>query len=147
MKIRVIRARASDLAAVLELLEHAHLPAADLSRARMPGFLLAVDGDEVVGCVGIEALGDGQGLLRSLAVAGHARGRGVGNALLRAALQRAPGFGARSLWLLTEEAAEFFLARGFRAAKRDEAPPAVLKHAQFAALCPQTAVCLHWDGS
>lgn len=144
MRIRVIRARASDLAAVQDLLEHAHLPTADVTRARMPGFLLALDGDEVVGCVGVEVLGEGQGLLRSLAVAGHARGRGVGSALLKAALQRAPGLGARSLWLLTEDAAEFFLVRGFRAARRDEAPPAVLKHPLFAALCPQTAACLRW---
>lgn len=144
MKIRLIRARASDLPAVQDLLEHAHLPAAEVNRARMPGFLLALQGEEVLGCVGVETLADGHGLLRALAVAGHARGHGVGSALLQAAQQRAPGSGVRTLWLLTDDATDFFLARGWRQAARDDAPPGALKHARFAAPRSGPVQCLNW---
>ena len=71
--------------------------------------LAAVDGGRIVGTImllawpdgGNVTRGPGEAEVRALAVAPHARGRGIGAALVAAVVERAAGRGIRHLLLLT----------------------------------------------
>ncbi|MGH7947804.1 MAG: GNAT family N-acetyltransferase [Candidatus Binataceae bacterium] len=75
-------------------------------------YLLAYIGDQPVGVVGVEPKLDAA-LIRSLYVAPSARRRGVGAALVGAARKAAHTRGARSLYLFSTGAGEFFERLGF----------------------------------
>lgn len=129
-----------------------HLPALErlLSLCQLPSdgvadqpeaFLLAWDGPLLAGSVGVERYGV-DGLLRSLAVHPEYRGRGLGATLTRRALAEARRLGLRRLILLTETAPQYFTRFGFRPIPREQAPPAVQTSAEFASVCPASAVCM-----
>ena len=69
-------ARATDLPAVIELLETSGLPTGDLTEAMLASFCVADEDGGVVGVAGVEVFGT-CALMRSLAVAPARRGRGV----------------------------------------------------------------------
>lgn len=75
-------------------------------------YLLAYDGDEVIGVVGVEAKIDAA-LIRSLYVKESTRKRGIGAALVAAARKAAHTRGAAHLYLLTKDAGEYFVRLGF----------------------------------
>jgi amino-acid N-acetyltransferase len=75
-------------------------------------YLLAYDGDEAVGVVGVEAKIDAA-LIRSLYVKASMRRRGIGAALLAAARKAAHTRGATHLYLLTKDAGKYFARLGF----------------------------------
>lgn len=140
-EVRVVAAQAADLDAARELLQAAGLPLAGLDE--LDGRLwLARDGATTLGCVGLEVFGQ-DALLRSLCVAPAARGQGVGDLLVRHALRQAAVARLRSVYLLTTTAAEYFPRHGFRRIDRDAAPAAVRRSAEFASLCPASAVAMH----
>lgn len=130
-----------DEPAVLSLLAAAGLTTGDLEGAAMGGFLVAAGDDGLVGVAGIEAFGT-EGLLRSVAVAPAARGKGLGAALVAAAEAHAMLAGLRALYLLTTTAPEFFARLGYERVDRDEAPPGIAGSAEFARLCPASAACM-----
>ncbi|NLE70985.1 MAG: GNAT family N-acetyltransferase [Actinomycetales bacterium] len=78
-------------------------------RAREATVLVAVDGDRVVGTITLAPAGSpyaeiaqqGEMELRMLAVDPAARGRGVGERLMRAAIERGLGWGAHAVVLST----------------------------------------------
>ncbi|WP_314626989.1 ribosomal protein S18-alanine N-acetyltransferase [uncultured Selenomonas sp.] len=84
-------------------------------------YLLAFDGEELVGYVGVWLLGD-EGHITNVAVAPAARGRGVGAALLAALMEIARGRGVRSMTLEVRPSNEAALALykkfGFRSVGR-----------------------------
>jgi ribosomal protein S18 acetylase RimI-like enzyme len=97
--------------------------------------LAAVDDGEILGTVMLlrwpdaENLvrGPGEAEIRALAVAPHARGRGIGAALVAAVIERASGHGVRQLLLLTmpemRAAHHLYASAGFgRLPERDWAP-------------------------
>jgi amino-acid N-acetyltransferase len=127
--------------AVLSLLRQAGLPVADLEVGNGPDIAVALDGGQVIGVVGVEAYGT-DALLRSLVVDPAWRGRGIGDALVRAAEHGARVRGVKALWLLTTDASDYFAARGYAAADRARAPVALQGCAQFRSLCPSSAACL-----
>ncbi len=86
-------------------------------------YLMAFDGDEAVGVVGIEPFLD-SALLRSLYVAPAYRRRGVGRDLVAAARKAAHSRGARQLYLFSTDAGDFFTRIGF-----DPAPVAEVTEA------------------
>lgn len=133
--------RGPGLAAVAALLREQSLPVADLDGHGSIAFIGALGEQELVGVVGIETAGR-DGLLRSLAVAESHRGRGLGERLVEAAEALAGEFGLERLYLLTEDAADYFRRLGYRAVPREHAPPAIRASAQFAALCPASAELL-----
>lgn len=143
MEIR--RARASDCEDVQRLILTAALPTEGLRDLFPSAYWVAVHGESLIGCVGIERYGD-HGLLRSLAVAESARGTSIGKALLRRALEDATGAQLASVYLLTTTAADFFLRQGFAVAERESAPVAIRKSPEFASVCPSSAACLVWRG-
>jgi amino-acid N-acetyltransferase len=129
-----------DLPAVLDLLERSQLPSAGLAD-HVASTLVARDGVRIVGTVALELYGQAA-LLRSVAVAAERRGRGLGQALTRAALELARQRGVRTVYLLTETAAAFFPRFGFRPIPRPEVDPAVLGSAEFTTACSVSALVM-----
>ncbi len=84
-------------------------------------------------------------LLRSLVVLADQKARGLGSRVLAAAETTAGDLGAARLHLLTTTAERFFTGRGFVAADRESAPPAIRQTREFADLCPASAVYLTKD--
>jgi amino-acid N-acetyltransferase len=122
------------------LLGSAKLPFDDVA-SDLQDFIVAISDGQVVGCVALETFG-GEALLRSLAVAEHLRGAGLGRMLYDRIIARAREQGLTRLFLLTTTAVPFFARRGFESVDRSEAPEVMMKSAQFASLCPSTATCM-----
>jgi len=75
-------------------------------------YLVAYFGTEPVGVIGVEPSLDAA-LIRSLYVADAMRGRGIGAELVAAARKAAHTRGARSLYLFSTDAGDFFKRFGF----------------------------------
>ena len=77
-------------------------------------FLVAEDGGEVIGCVHLDEYAPSLSELRSLAVRGDAKGKGVGRALVLATEELARRRGSATLFAVSNDE-EFFARFGFRA--------------------------------
>ncbi len=130
----------ADLPAIFELLERSKLPRDGLD-AHVATTLVARDANGLVGTAALELYGTAA-LLRSVAVAAEQRGRGLGAALTATALDLARRRGVRTVYLLTETAAEFFPRFGFRPIPRPAVDPAVLGSAEFTTACPASALVM-----
>jgi len=133
-------ARPGDAAAIAALLEACGLPSEDVAPL-LPGFIVARDGERIVGTIGLEAFGR-IGLLRSLAVSPDHRGRGLGRELTRRLIEQARAAGIERLYLLTTSAADFFAAAAFAIVERGSVPAPIATSRQFQSLCPASAVCM-----
>jgi amino-acid N-acetyltransferase len=131
---------ANDHSAVLSLLKDAELPAAGASE-HISSFLVARDGDKIVGCIGLEAYGD-VALLRSLAATSAVRGSGVGRRLVEGLIVRARSDGVSVLYLLTTTADEYFPRFGFERIARSEIDERLQASEELRGACPDTAVCM-----
>ena len=134
------QAREGDWHTVRDLLVASSLPVEDLGPDRLDGFLVAEDGGELVGLIGLDIHGT-TGLLRSLVVAEPARRAGLGGKLVGALESAAQTAGLTDLWLLTIDAEKFFERHGFDIVGREAAPDEIRDTDEFGNLCPQTA-CL-----
>ena len=76
-------------------------------------FVVAADGDRVIGCGALHVLWSDLAEIRTLAVDPSRRRHGVGHALMTALLERARAFGLTRVFCLTFET-EFFASHGFR---------------------------------
>lgn len=132
--------QSTDSQKVAAFLAAAKLPTSDLPDG-LPNFFVALDNDELVASAGVEIFGK-IGLLRSVAVAPARRGGGLGTQIVRAAIENARAQGATDIWLITDSAAGYFEKHGFRAVERSAAPPEIAGTAQFAGLCPSSAVVM-----
>jgi len=130
----------ADLPAIFELLQRSALPRDGLD-AHVATTLVARDANGLVGTAALELYGTAA-LLRSVAVAVERRGRGLGAALTATALDLARRRGVRTVYLLTETAAEFFPRFGFRPIPRPAVDPAVLGSAEFTTACPASALVM-----
>lgn len=137
--------RPDDWPAVRALLVDAGLPVADLAADAMRQFIVASTGranaETLAGVIALQAL-NGTGLLRSLAVAQAVRSAGCGSRLVEAVERAAMESGLRDLWLLTTGAALYFEKLGYRAVSRAIAPAGIRETAEFASLCPDSAVLM-----
>ncbi len=102
---------------------------------------VAREGTRIIGCAAVEVYGTA-GVLRSLAVDIAHRGLGLGIDLTEAALEVARKRGVKTLYLLTETAADFFPRFGFQKITRAEVEPAVKGSAEFTGACPDSAVVM-----
>jgi GNAT superfamily N-acetyltransferase len=118
-------------------LEEAKLPTMDLTGAGKWYFRLT-EGGESRAYGGFETRGS-HALLRSIVVAGRARGHGYGRTLVHGLVAEAQKLGLMDAYLLTETAAPFFAALGFVPCARETVPPEIATTEQFAALCPASA--------
>lgn len=96
------------------------------------------DAGRVVGVVALEPYGEAA-LLRSLAVAPAARGRGFASALVAVALRAAAAGGARRAYALTTTVPEWLGRRGFVEIDRQSVPPSLEGSPELAGACPADA--------
>ena len=133
-------ATAADTTRICDLLEREALPTSDLASAQ-PEFVVACEGDEVVGIGALQRFGT-TALLRSVAVAAAQRGSGLGRHIVQVLEDRAREQGITDLVLLTQTAERFFERQGYRIVERQSAPSAVQSSEEFRSLCPASAVCM-----
>lgn len=134
-------AHAHDLGDIRALLDAAGLPSADIEATRLKRLLVVRDRQALAGVVGLENHA-GAGLLRSLVVAPAQRGAGLGTQLVAAAEALARACAIREVFLPTTTAQVFFARLGYAQVPRESAPAALRSTAEFAALCPASAICM-----
>ncbi|HWR09781.1 arsenite methyltransferase [Sporomusa sp.] len=132
-------AKPDDLPAIESLLTANGLPTAGIAE-HLSSFVIA-DTNGVAGVIGLE-LADGTALLRSLAVSGDWRKRGLGGALVTQALELARQAGATIAYLLTNTAEQFVARWDFTPIAWNDIPASLLKNSALAALCPATSTCM-----
>ena len=137
--IEIRRTCESDFAPIRQLLVDANLPVEDLVAEHL-AFVASVDGQPVA-AIGYEGFGD-TWLLRSLVVDKEHRSHGLGAQLVAALEDSAREQGVGEIWLLTIDADGFFKSFGYESRQRDEAPEAIRGTAEFADLCPASAVLM-----
>jgi amino-acid N-acetyltransferase len=136
--LTVEQARPEALAEVEGLLRQHKLPLAGLRNARAV-FVAYVDG-RAVGSAALEVYGR-SALLRSVAVDAVRQGKGVGGAVVEAALAHALELGVEDVYLLTTTAADYFARIGFTPIERTEVPEAVRASREFSeATCSSAQV-------
>lgn len=96
---------------------------------------------EVLGYGGYELYGRDV-FLRSIVVMPEGRGKKIGANLVPLLLYRASRQGAKTAWLLTTSAPDFFAKIKFKRRERSEAPLSILETRQAKSLCPASAVLL-----
>jgi amino-acid N-acetyltransferase len=129
----------ADDAGLIATLRGAGLPEPGAGR-----YFAAHEHGGLAGFVGLE--GEGRDLLlRSLVVLADLKARGIGSRILTAVEAVASDLGGERLHLLTTTAERFFTGRGFVAADRESAPPAIRRTREFADLCPASAAYLTKD--
>ena len=138
--IRIAGAETSDLPGIKKLLEDNDLPTAGVDE-HWRTFVVALDGDNVIGCGGSEAHAL-VALIRSIAVHPDYRSLGIGRKIVRQLLDRLASRGIREFYLLTTTAEAYFRKRGFKVIDRDEIHPQLLESAELRGACPDSAVCM-----
>lgn len=126
---------------VRDLITDAGLSVQDLDTEKLVHFIVARIGDAIVGTVGLEPFGEAA-LLRSLAVAVKYRKQAIATRLVAAIEKYARSHGVETLYLLTIDAADFFLKESYQLVDRQTAPADVQATEEFRILCPVTAQCL-----
>ena len=138
--IVIAPAAESDVSAIKALLTSAALPTAGVDD-HWQTFLIARDGEKLVGCGGAEAYPTAA-LIRSVAVDPAYRSHGVGRRLVRQLLDRLASRGLRDFYLLTPTAEDYFTRRGFKTIDRDEIHPQLLASRELQDACPENAICM-----
>lgn len=131
---------AADVPAVSDLLVSNELPPDGMDAPGVTA-VVARQNKDIVGCAALELYEDAA-LLRSVAVRGDARDRGLGRRLVHEMLDRARTAGIPYAYLLTLTAETWFPRFGFEVIDRLEAPESVRGTAEFTTLCPDTAVLM-----
>ena len=134
---------ATDLPAVLELLEKNKLPLEGVE-PWFGNFLVALDKGLAVGAAGYERYDD-YALLRSVVVAESMRGTGIGELLVQQVIEAAQSAGVRSVYLLTTTAEHYFPKFGFQKTAREEAPEPLKASEEFVHACPASASVMFRD--
>ena len=141
-RLKILPAVAADLPSVIDLLRRSGLPVDDLRATSLEHFTKAMENGRLLAVAGLEPVGQGDALLRSLVVRDDCRSRGVGRLLVKDMEGRARTLGIRRLFLLTDTAEHFFTAAGYQRIERTAVPTGVTHTAQFASLCPASAACM-----
>jgi amino-acid N-acetyltransferase len=138
--LRIRSAVPADLARIEALLGDNGLPLAGV-RESLDSFVVAESAGALVGVGGLQLCCD-DALLRSVAVAQHARGSGVGRAIVTRLIADAEARGLRGLYLLTETAERYFPSFGFTKITRADVPAPVQATEEFTSACPQSATVM-----
>jgi amino-acid N-acetyltransferase len=120
------------------LLKESKLDVLGLKQANIRLFRLEENG-EAIGVGGLEVF-DSQALLRSVAVKKDLQGKGLGKVLVGQIENAAKESGISALYLLTNTAPEFFKSIGYQQIDRDDFAGPLKQTAQFAGLCPISAI-------
>jgi amino-acid N-acetyltransferase len=131
-------ARHEDVPAIERLLVAESLPVTPIVEY-LDGFSVLESDDEVLGAAGIEMYGEAA-FLRSVVVAQALQGTGMGDWLVRSALEHAQRTGARRVYLFTMHAADFFARLGFQAVSMDDFEAAVRAAPQYVGVSQMPAI-------
>lgn len=135
MKYR--KAEPRDLGEIQDLLNSYQLPASDC-KTHLDNFVIAEDGDVIVGVGGFERYGQ-YGLLRSFAVKNSSMRQGIAAEIFSLVSARAIDLGVHRFYLLTTTASGYFERLGFSVCERERVPSAIKGTKQFNEFCPKTA--------
>jgi amino-acid N-acetyltransferase len=133
-------ATTADLARIEALLTASALPLDGVVEA-LSGFVVAEEGDAIIGVAGLEVCCD-NALLRSVAVADEWRSRGLGRALVTRVISDAEARGIHALYLLTTTAERYFPTFGFRTIAREVVPEDIRGTKEFQGACPASATVM-----
>lgn len=133
-------ATSEDTESIRALLENNGLPTSDLISSK-PQFIVACEGETIVAAGALQRFAS-TALLRSVAVAPHRRGTGLGRILVEDLERIARAARIWQVILLTQTAQPFFEQQGYRVIERYEVPPDVQGSEEFRSLCPASATCM-----
>ncbi len=103
----------------------------------LQAFLVAEDGEDLLGCCALEVIWADLSEVKSLAVDAPCRGKGMGRALVQAVVAMAARLGVTRVFALTLEP-EFFTRMGFGLVDRSTLPMKVWRDC---ARCPKQQHC------
>jgi arsenate reductase (glutaredoxin) len=127
--------------ALIAALKDADLPTDDLDEPDRTFFSYRSLSGALLGFGGFELHGE-DAFLRSIVVMPEGRGKKTGRNLVPLLNYRAFRKEARTAWLLTTTAPDFFKKIGFKRRPREGAPPSILNTRQASSLCPASAVLM-----
>ena len=119
MAIEIRAARTSDVKGIRKLIDLYAPQRRILSKETVTlyesvqEFVVAVDGEKIVGCGAMHVLWEDVAEVRTVAVAEELRGKGVGHQILLKLIERAEAVGVKKIFCLTFET-EFFGRHGFK---------------------------------
>lgn len=126
--------------AVYQLLAANNLPTADIESPDCTLYGVTIS-NERIGIGGYEIHGS-TGLLRSIAVHTEIRGCGIGTTICLKLEDHLACNMCDTIYLLTDDAAEFFESVGYERIDQATAPESIQHTHEFADSCPATTVCL-----
>lgn len=138
--IKIRKSKLVDESLIIQLLIDCKLPTHDIIQNKID-FKVAVNGDNLVGCIGIEPYGK-DALLRSFAIADNFRNKSLGSDLLQLILKECKDMGIERIHLLTTTAENYFLKYGFIKSDRASAPKSIIETTEFSEICPSTSIYL-----
>jgi len=139
----VRQASLSDLNAIAAILGNNKLPSEDCHDHIDHFIILEIDG-KIAGIGGLEYHGI-YALLRSIVIITDKRNRGLGKTIIRKLVDQARDNGVTTLYLLTEDASDYFATSGFTCIDRTDVPLPIRQTRQFSSLCPTTATVMAMD--
>ena len=107
--------------------------------------LVACHQQDLIATASLEQAGADSALLKSVAVAPHWQGQGIGRQLVYQLMAQARLTKIQRLFLLTSSAVDFFQGCGFCLMDREQVPVDIAATEQFSRLCPSSASCLSLD--
>ena len=119
MAIEIRAARTSDVKGIRKLIDLYAPQRRILSKETVTlyesvqEFVVAVDGEKLVGCGAMHVLWEDVAEVRTVAVAEELRGKGVGHQILLKLIERAEAVGVKKIFCLTFET-DFFGRHGFK---------------------------------
>ena len=128
-RLMIEPARTQDLTGIEMILTSCDLPLEGV-REHVRTFLVALAGERVVGCAGMELYGRFC-VLRSLAVLPEERGHGLGSRLLVRLQQWARASGCTDAYVLTNTAEAMAAGHGFARIAREEVPAEPRQSSEF----------------
>jgi len=134
-------ARENDFDPICSLLAEDNLPFEDIRINHLKHFMVARDGKQIIGVIGLELLGQTV-LLRSLAIRSSSRGEGVGYVLTTRLEKYAASLEVKNIYLLTTTAEGYFSKTGYTKLARNVVPEEIKSISEFRELCPNSAVCM-----
>lgn len=140
MGIELRNAVASDWRRVALFLESVDLPREGV-REQLAHFFVAEDDGALVGTAGAELYAD-KCMLRSVAVAPERRGLGLGKTLCERVLEYARSRGVDTAYLITGDAADYFVKLGFARTDRERVDEKVKASVLLRGACPCCATVM-----
>ena len=139
-QVSIVKAGNDQRPLVIALLQTEKLPVDDLP-ATLDNFFIALYDGKVIGAIGME-LYRPYALLRSMIVSREHRNKNIAAALIEQLEHNCETQQIKTIYLLTETAADYFARKGYRKITREEVPDAVKASSEFSHVCPVSAIVM-----